>query len=231
MLPIAILAGGLGTRLWPVTERIPKAMVEVCGKPFVDFQLEVLRENGFQHVVFCVSHLGEIIEKHVGDGHAWGLEVTYSYDGPERLGTAGAIKMALPQLGDAFFTIYGDSYLLCDYAAVERAYQAARAMGLMTIYRNDGALVPSNVEYDNGIIRAYEKLHPTMAMHHIDFGISVFAQRAFDDVPDDRPTDLGDVVHHLLARKELAAYEVPTRFYEVGTPEGIADLEAFFTTR
>jgi NDP-sugar pyrophosphorylase family protein len=231
MLPIAILAGGLGTRLLPVTQTIPKAMVDVCGTPFVDYQLGVLRDNGFTRVVFCVSHLGEMIVDHVGDGSAWGLDVAYSFDGPQRLGTAGAIKTALPLLGDDFFTIYGDSYLLCDYADVERAYIAAGVESLMTVYRNDGALVPSNVEFADGTLRAYEKQRPTPAMHHIDFGISVFARSAFDAVPADRPTDLADVVHDLLAKKQLAGYEVPMRFYEVGTPEGIADLEAFLARR
>jgi len=226
MIPIAILAGGLGTRLRPTTERLPKALVAVRGRPFVDYQLDLLRAQGAGRIVFCVSYLGELIEQHVGDGSSQGLEIRYSYDGPQRMGTAGALKAALPMLGNRFLAIYGDSYLRCEYAAVERAFTAGNKDGLMTVYRNANALAPSNVLFLDGEIRAYNKLQPTPAMQHIDFGLSAFDSRAFDDVPSDRATDLADVFHDLLARDELLGYETATRFYEAGTPEGIADLEA-----
>jgi len=226
MLPIAILAGGLGTRLWPATQRLPKALVPVRGRPFVDYQLALLRKNGFERAVFCVSYLGEMIEEYVGDGSTQGMDIRYVYDGPERMGTAGALKCALPQLGDQFSVIYGDSYLVCDYAAAERAFLDSRKTGLMTVYRNDNALAPSNVLFTDGTIRAYDKAHPTADMRHIDFGLSTFQRQAFDNVASDRPTDLADVFHDLLKRGELAGYESTTRFYEVGTPEGIAELSA-----
>jgi len=226
VLPIAILAGGLGTRLWPATQRFPKALVPVRGRPFVDYQLDLLREQGAERVVFCVSYLGEMIEEHVGDGHDRGLEIAYVYDGPERMGTAGAIASARPKLGERFAVTYGDSYLRCDLAAVERAFDRSGKAGLMTVFRNANELAPSNVLFSGGSIRAYDKAHPTPEMQHIDYGISMFESRVFDIVPADRPTDLADVVHDLLARDQLAGYEVPARFYEVGTPEGIAELEA-----
>lgn len=227
MLPIAILAGGLGTRLWPVTQQLPKALVPVYGRPFVDHQLRLLRRQGLERVVFCVSHLGEMIEGHVGDGRDYGLSISYAYDGAERMGTAGALKAALPQLGERFFVIYGDSYLRCDYSAVERVFDGSGTAGLMTVYRNANALVPSNVLFTGGIIRTYDKVHPTREMQHVDFGLSAFERRAFDGVAADRPADLSEVFQVLLRDGQLAGYESPERFYEVGTPEGVADLEAF----
>ncbi len=225
MLPIAILAGGLGTRLRPTTERLPKALVPVHGRPFVDYQLDLLRAQGIVRIVFCVSYLGEMIEQHVGDGSNRGLDITYSYDGPKRMGTAGALKAALPMLGNRFLVIYGDSYLRCEYAAVEKAFITSKKAGLMTVYRNANTLAPSNALFLDGELRAYDKLRPTPAMQHIDFGLSAFDQRAFDGVVSDQATDLSDVFHDLLGQGELAGYETTTRFYEVGTPEGIADLE------
>jgi NDP-sugar pyrophosphorylase family protein len=224
MLPIAILAGGLGTRLGIATQRLPKALVPVHGRPFVDYQLELLRQNGYERIVFCVSHFGDMIEQHVAQSAGDALDITYAYDGPQRMGTAGALKAALPYLGDVFSVIYGDSYLLCDYAAVERAFISSRKSGLMTVYRNDGDLAPSNVLYVDGKILGYNKAQPTPDMKHIDFGLSVFNRGALDEVHTDRPTDLADVFQSLLFHDQLAGFETATRFYEVGTPEGIAKL-------
>ncbi len=226
MLPVAILAGGLGTRLWPATQRFPKALVPVLGRPFVDYQLDLLREQGVERVVFCVSYLGEMIEEHVGDGAERGMDIAYVYDGPERMGTAGALKAARSALGERFTVTFGDSYLRCDLAAVEAAFVRSGKAGLMTVYRNANTLAPSNVLFTDGRMRAYDKAHPTPDMRHIDYGISMFESCVFDNVADDRPTDLTEVIHDLLARDQLAGYEVPTRFYEVGTPEGIAELES-----
>jgi NDP-sugar pyrophosphorylase family protein len=225
LLPVAILAGGLGTRLLPLTNRIPKALVPVLGRPFLDHQLALLYAQGVRRVVFCLSYLGELIAEHVGDGSAYGIEVSYSYDGAERIGTAGAIKNALQHLGDRFFVVYGDSYLECDYDAIETYFERSGACALMTVYRNENRLAPSNVRFADGSLLAYDKAVPSGEMHHIDFGLSAFHARAFDAVRGDEPTDLGSVIQDLLARGELVGYEVPKRFYEVGTPKGVAELE------
>ena len=224
--PVAILAGGLGTRLLPRTERVPKALVEVYGRPFIDHQLALLATRGIERVVLSVSYLGEMIEQHVGNGAAFGLDVTYSYDGPQRLGTAGALKGALPLLGERFFVTYGDSYLPCDYQAIARAYDESGKAGLMTVYRNDGRLAPSNVLFDSKQILAYDKARPTAEMHHIDYGLSVLRADVFDGVPVDRPTDLAEIFAALIHRRELAGFESPERFYEIGSPEGIAETES-----
>ena len=136
MLPVAILAGGLGTRLYPLTERVPKALIEVNGEPFLAHQLRLLRARGIQRVVLCIGQHGERIREYAGDGAQFGLQVEYSEDGPALLGTAGALRHALPLLGDAFFVLYGDSYLPCSYRDVADAFHAAGQPGLMTVYRN-----------------------------------------------------------------------------------------------
>jgi NDP-sugar pyrophosphorylase family protein len=227
MLPIAILAGGLATRLRPVTETIPKALIEVAGEPFLAHQLRLLRRHGFERVVMCVGYLGEKIQEYAGDGSAFGLQVEYSFDGPLLLGTAGALCRALPMLGDEFAVIYGDSYLPCDYQAALAAFHDSGKLGLMSVYRNEGLWDTSNVEFTDGRILTYDKANRTPGMRHIDYGLGAFQRAAFDDVPAGQPHDLAAIYQGLLRRGELAAWESPARFYEIGSVEGIHDLGEF----
>src|SRR4051794_40017734 len=161
MLPVAILAGGLATRLRPVTETIPKALIDINGEPFLAHQLRLLAGRGGTQGGLCVGYRGEAIREYAGDGARFGLRLDYSFDGPRLLGTAGALRNALPLLGDAFFALYGDSYLPCDYGEVERAFFDSGKLGLMTVFRNDGRWDTSNVEYAAGRIVAYDKIDRT----------------------------------------------------------------------
>jgi NDP-sugar pyrophosphorylase family protein len=224
MPPVAILAGGLATRMRPVTERLPKSLLDIAGEPFITHQLRLLRARGIDRVVLCLGHLGEMIRDVVDDGSQFGLAVAYSYDGPTLLGTAGAIKQALPNLGETFFVLYGDSYLDCDYRDVAAAFASSGKLALMTVYRNEGKWDTSNVEYDGSRILAYDKVHRTERMHHIDWGLGVFRREAFSRVPEGETCDLATLYERLLGEGELAAIEVTQRFYEVGSLEGIATL-------
>jgi NDP-sugar pyrophosphorylase family protein len=226
MLPAVILAGGLATRLRPLTERIPKALAPVNGEPFLAHQLRLLRARGIGRIVMSAGYLGEMICDFAGDGSAFGLQIEYSFDGPTLLGTAGAIRKALPLLGDAFFVLYGDSYLPCDYAGVAARHRESGRLALMTVFRNDGRFDASNVEFAEGEILAYDKKHRTEAMRHIDYGLGVFRAEAFQ-LPETAAADLADVYQGLLRLRELAAYEMPERFYEIGTEEGLRETAAF----
>jgi NDP-sugar pyrophosphorylase family protein len=229
MLPIAILAGGLATRLRPITETIPKALVEIAGEPFLGHQLRLLSQRGLERVVLCVGYLGEQVRDYAGDGSAFGLHVDYSFDGPQLRGTAGAIRHAMPLLGETFFTVYGDSYLPCDYEDVAQTFLKSGEPGLMTVFRNDGRWDVSNVEYSEGRILAYDKANRTPHMRHIDYGLGVFRRGAFDAVPDNRPCDLTAVYQDLLRRGDLAAWEARERFYEIGSLEGMRELTEFLS--
>ncbi len=224
MLPVAILAGGLATRLRPITEKIPKALVEINGEPFVAHQLRLLEERGIRQVVLCVGYLGEMVREFVGDGRRFGLEVQYSFDGPVLRGTAGALQQALPLLGESFFVLYGDSYLPCDYQAVEEAFRRSGKTALMTVFRNEGAWDTSNVEFAGGRILAYNKRNRTPRMQYIDYGLGVFHSRALAGIEAGAVYDLAAVYYELLARDELGAFEVMERFYEIGSPAGIREL-------
>jgi len=227
MLPVAILAGGLATRLRPLTTRLPKALIDVNGEPFLAHQLRLLQKNGIARVVICVGHLGEMIQQEIGDGRRFGLSIDYADDGPQLRGTAGAVRRALPLLGEEFFILYGDSYLTCDYQAVGRAFGRAGTLALMTVFRNENRWGASNVEFLDGRILAYDKEEPTPAMQHIDYGLSVARAAAFTTVPEQGAYDLALLYQQLLARGELAGLQIQERFYEVGSPHGLRETEGF----
>jgi len=227
MLPVAILAGGLGTRLHSLTATLPKSLVEVNGEPFLVHQLRLLRARQFERVILCVGHRGEMIHESVGDGSNLGLRVEYVFDGPALLGTAGAIRNALSLLGETFFVLYGDSYLPCDYGAVSQAFAESGKRGLMTVFRNEGRWDRSNVEFEHGAVVAYDKKCPTPTMHYIDYGLGAFHSSAFQGIPDGTNCDLVTVYQDLLGRGQLAGFEVKERFYEIGSLEGLNDTASF----
>ncbi len=224
MLPVAILAGGLATRLRPLTEKIPKSLIEVAGEPFLAHQLRLLRSHGVEQVVICAGYLGEMVRDFAGDGAAFGLRIGYSFDGPALRGTAGALKHAMPLLGERFLTLYGDSYLPVDFRSVAESFVASGRLALMTVHRNEGQWDASNVEFTDGRIVRYDKRHRTPAMHHIDYGLGGFHRDAFGHLAPDAVYDLATLYQELLARDEVLGLEVPERFYEIGSLSGIAEL-------
>jgi NDP-sugar pyrophosphorylase family protein len=227
MLPVAILAGGLATRLRPLTETIPKSLIEINGEPFLWHQLRLLRKNGVDRVVMCLSYLGEQVRDSVGDGREFGLHIDYSFDGEILLGTAGALKRAQPLLGESFFILYGDSYLPIDLRAVETAFRTSGKAGLMTVYSNQGQWDTSNVEFIDGQIVAYHKKLRSERMRHIDYGLGVLHAAALARVPAETSWDLAAVYQELLSAGELAAFEAPQRFYEIGSFSGIEELSSY----
>jgi NDP-sugar pyrophosphorylase family protein len=225
-----ILAGGLATRLRPMTETLPKSLVDVNGEPFIVHQLRLLQQNGIRDIVLCVGYLGDRIREAVGDGKAYGVNLIYSFDGAHLLGTAGAIKQAMPLLQDSFFVLYGDSYLPCDYASVQAAFTTSNKLALMTVFRNEGQWDTSNVEFNQGNVLAYDKKNRTERMRYIDYGLGVFNKQAFDHVPPSEAYDLACLYQHLLKQQQLAAFEVQERFYEAGSFAGIEELGYYLSS-
>ena len=199
--------------------------MEVAGEPFFSHQIRLLKKNGLTRLVLCVGHLGDRIVDQYGDGAKWGVEIQYSFDGPKLLGTGGALIRALPKLGDAFYVLYGDSYLPIDYQAVGRAFRASGSPGLMTVFENHGAYDASNVWFEDGRIRLYSKTEKPPQMRHIDYGLGVFRATAFAACPRDAVVDLATVQGDLCRRGELAGYELKERFYEIGSPAGLQELD------
>ncbi|CAK0743328.1 Nucleotidyl transferase [uncultured Gammaproteobacteria bacterium] len=227
-----ILAGGLGVRLRPITERIPKALVEVAGHPFADHQLAWLSAQRIDRVTYCIGYLGKLIQDFVGDGGRWGLNVSYASEGDHLLGTAGALRLALDAglLDEAFFILYGDSYLPIPFAPVWQAAQDGPG-ALMTVFHNQGRWDQSNVIFKDGWVNLYEKGRrgeSAREMTHIDYGLSVLSRKEVEDaVPSGQILDLADVFHRLSLAGRLKGFEVTERFFEVGSSVGIQDLEDY----
>lgn len=230
-VPAAILAGGLATRLRPITATIPKALVEIAGRPFLDHQLALLRRNGIRRVVLCLGHFGEQVEEHLRHHTPAGMEVRCSFDGPVLLGTGGALRRAAAHLGEVFWVLYGDSYLDIEYQAVLDAFQRHDALGLMTVMDNRNRWDRSNVVFQNGQLLRYDKKAQTTEMTHIDYGLALLRRAALERIPPDRPCDLADLYSALVAERRMVGHEVSKRFYEIGSPEGLEQTRAYLATR
>ncbi len=219
-----ILAGGRGTRLWPLTEDLPKALVDVSGRPFLEYQLELLRTGGVSEIVLCVGYLGSLVERMIGDGSRLGLSIQYSFDGPEPLGTAGAVRKALPLLGESFLVTYGDTLLAVDHLAVARAHTSSGLRALMTVLENENNYAPSNALIDGRLVVAYGKTPLPQNARWIDYGLLVFERAAIELSTD---ADLEPVLTRLADERQLAAFEVDERFYEIGDEAGLAETIEF----
>ena len=227
---LALLAGGLATRMHPATLRVAKSMLPVAGEPLLGHQLRLLAGQGIGEVVLCCGHLEEQLRAYAGDGGRWGLRVRYSSDGTVPLGTGGALRRALPLLGERFLIMYGDSFLTAAIEPVWQAFVAAGSEGMMTVFRNEGLWDTSNVAFAGGRIRAYSKARRSSAMRHIDYGLNCLRASALAAWPDGARFDLADVHAALLERGELAGYEVRERFYEIGSAAGLVETDALLRT-
>lgn len=224
-MQIVVLAGGLATRLYPVTKNIPKSLIPVLDKPFVDYQLKLFKKNGITDVVFCIGHFGEQIKKHVGNGSRYGLKVKYSPE-TERLDTGGALYNARIFLNDKFFTIYGDSYLDIDYRTVMRSYKSSGKLGLMTVWHNKNKIEPSRIVVKNKLVKDYRKEPPPPGAQYAEYGLNIFSKKIFEFFePKIKSFPISEYFKALFDKDELAAFPINERFYEVGNLIGIRDLE------
>jgi len=228
-LPVVILAGGLATRLRPITEHIPKILVDIGGRPFAEYQIELLKKHDLTNIILCIGYLGEQVQATLGDGSRWGVSLRYVFDGPLLLGTGGALRRAQALLGDAYFILYGDTYLDCDYLAIEARFRDSQKLGLMTVFHNKNQWDRSNVLYRDGQIIRYDKHQPTPDMEHIDYGLGVLQSQVLNAYPTDQAFDLATVYRDLVDRQQMAGFEVAKRFYEIGSFTGLEATREYLT--
>ena len=232
-----ILAGGLATRMRPMTETIPKVLLDCDGRPFADYQLRWLAKHGVSEAIYCIGHMGQKVREYVGDGSRWGLRVTYVDEGKELRGTAGAVRLAaeLGVLQDRFLLTYGDSFLPVDFGKVFLQFSTQNLPALMTIYKNQGLWDRSNVCFEKGVVRLYDKMgfEKTLPcpMEYIDYGLLGFDRELIlNEIPAQTKSDLADLLYRLSKRGELMGLESKERFYEIGSPTGLEDFKAFVRT-
>jgi NDP-sugar pyrophosphorylase family protein len=223
---IVILAGGLATRLYPITERIPKSMVLVAGKPFLEHQIALCKKNGIEEIVICVGHLWEQIFDYFGDGSRYGIKIIYSVEN-ERLDTGGALKNALPYLDEKFFVLYGDSYLPSNWQEAAGIFEKSSESGLMTLFKNDGTLgVPSQITAKSGYVREFTKTDFKPEMEFVEYGLNIFRREVIGRISEES-FPIGHYFDLLISENQLLSWESPERFYEIGCPEGLMELEKF----
>lgn len=230
-MQVVILAGGQATRLRPLTDKVPKSLVEIGEKSFLEHQLDFLKKAGIEDVVLCVGHLGEQIERYFGDGSKLGVNLKYSYEKERLLGTAGALKNAERLLQDPFFVMYGDSYLFIDFAAVTSYFDKMNKLGLMVVYKNYDRYGESNVVIEGNLVKQYSKKDRAEGMVYIDYGASILRKQALELVPQNQVYSLEGLFDQLIERKELLAYEVDKRFYQIGSPEGLEEFRRYISQR
>jgi NDP-sugar pyrophosphorylase family protein len=238
MLPCLVLGGGLGTRMRPATDAVPKPLLPVGGEPFAVHQLRWLAAGGVSDVVYSIGHLGHLLRDELSGRTDLGCSLRFVDEGSCLLGTGGAVRLAVdrePILEDAFFVLYGDSFLDIDLRAVAAAFDGTGAAALMTVFANDGRWERSNVVFDGTRIARYDKHEADPAgagMHHVDYGLSVLrADVVRDRIPAATVVDLADLFHALSVEGRLAGLEAEHRFYQIGSPDGLADLEAHLADR
>ena len=230
MSECVILAGGVATRLGAQAGNLPKALVPVAGRPFADHQLTWLAEQGIGDVVYCIGYRGDQIREYVGDGDRWGLKVTYVDEGANLRGTGGALRLAYDEgvLAERYAVLYGDSYLRVDLSRVHEAFRAAGQPALMTVLRNESRWDRSNADFDGSSVIRYSKTEGDFEW--IDYGLSILTRGIAGEIPSDEPADLAEVFTRLSREGRLAGLEVAERFYEIGSPEGLAELERFLAS-
>ena len=225
-MQVAILAGGLATRLKGLTENQPKSMVKVRRRPFLEYQLELLRRGGVKNIILCLGYMGEQIKRHFGDGGKYGVNISYSVEN-ELLGTAGALKKAEGLLDDTFFTMYGDSYLFLDFSLTMSYFESQNKLALMTVYENNSHSYTNNAVVEGNLVKHFSNSERTEDMAYIEYGANIFKKKALEMVPYDQFYSLNSLFPHLVERKELLAFEATERFYEIGSPQGLKEFEEY----
>ncbi len=225
-MQVAILTGGLATRLGDLTRNQPKSMLKIRGKTFLEYQLELLSRAGIKNIVLCIGHMGEQIERHFGNGRNYGVNIEYSLE-DELLGTAGALKKAEALLNEVFFTMYGDSYLFLDFRATMRYFKSLNKLALMTVYKNYDQYARSNTVVEGNLVKKFSKKERTEGMVYIEYGANIFNKEALNMIPENQFYSLDDLFHRLVEMDELLAFEVKERFYEIGSPQGVKEFEDY----
>ncbi|MDH4222398.1 MAG: sugar phosphate nucleotidyltransferase [candidate division Zixibacteria bacterium] len=223
-MQMVILAGGLATRLRPMTLNTPKSMIKVAGRPFLEYQLELLKEYEIKDILLCVGYKGELIKEYFGDGKKMGVNLSYSFDGEKLLGTAGALKKAYKLLNENFFLMYSDSYLPYDFQRIEDFFKNKDRLALMVVYKNQNRFDKSNVFIQNCLVKLYDKTFQQEKLEYIDAGLSILRKEVLNIIPENESCDLEQLYKILISENEISAYEIIQRFYQIGSPEGLGEF-------
>jgi len=228
-LQVIIIAGGLGTRLGQLTLNQPKSMIQILGKPFIEYQFDLLTKGSVTDVVLCLGYQGKQIVDYCGDGRKFGVNLRYSFE-DKPLDTAGAIKLAEPLLKDYFFTLYGDSYVFIDFKDMLSSIRKGNKIGAMSVFQNQDRFDKSNTAVVDGRVTFYSK-EQRENLKYIDYGVNLFHKEVLKLIPNGEPYSMGTLFNQLIGRQELLAYEVKKRFFEIGSVNGLTEFTEYVKGR
>jgi NDP-sugar pyrophosphorylase family protein len=220
-----IIAGGLGTRLGSLTSNQPKSMIQILGKPFIEYQFDLLTKSSVTDVVLCLGYQGKQITDYCGDGCKFGVDLKYSFE-EKSLDTAGALKLAAPLLQDYFFTLYGDSYVFIDFKEMMSVLKSKKRIGVMSVYQNHDRFDKSNTAVSDGRVTFYSK-EKRENLKYIDYGVNLFRKDVLQLIPEEEPYSMGALFNRLIEQNELLAYDVKKRFYEIGSVNGLTEFTEY----
>ena len=220
-----IIAGGLGTRLGQLTLNQPKSMIQILGKPFIEYQFDLLTKGSVTDVVLCLGYQGKQIADYCGDGRKFGVNLRYSFE-DKPLDTAGAIKLAEPLLEEYFFTLYGDSYVFIDFKDMLSSIRKGNKIGAMSVFQNQDRFDKSNTAVVDGGVTFYSK-EQRANLKYIDYGVNLFRKEVLKLIPNGEPYSMGTLFNQLIGRQELLAYEVKKRFFEIGSVNGLTEFTEY----
>ena len=230
-MQMIILCGGLATRLGKITKNIPKSMVKIKNKPFLEYQIEILKKRSIKDIVLCVGHLSDQIEQYFGNGENFGVNIKYSYDGDKQLGPIGALKNAEDLLKEDFFIMYGDSYIDVDFQQISSFFKKHDKLGLMVVYKNFNKYDKSNLIIKDNIIIAYGEKERTEDMVYIDYGTSILSKKSMKLIPKNTFYSTGQLFTDLISKGELIAFEVKNRFYHIGNPDALEEFNNYIESQ
>lgn len=229
-MQVIILCGGLATRIRPLSEKTPKSLILIEGHPFLEYQINLLKSYGFHDIVFCIGYKGNLIKKYFGDGKSFSVNIKYSEETDQLLGTGGSIKNAEDILKKEFMVMYGDSYLPFDFNKAINFFHKHHKLGLMTVYKNNNSIEPSNVSIIKNLVKKYNKKNTSSEFQYIDYGVSIFKKQVLNNFPNKR-FDLSEIHQFLIKEKELLAYQIKERFYQIGDFQGLEEFKKYIKNK
>lgn len=230
-MQIVILCGGAATRLHPLTKKIPKSLIRIARKPFLEHQLNLLKKNGISDIILCIGYKGEQIKKYFKDGKKFGVKIRYSSDGKKLLGTGGAFKKAEDLLEDIFLVMWGDSYLPFNFQKAIKFFKKSNKLGLMAVFKNLDKYELSNVEVEKNLVKSYSKKRKTKKMKYIDYGVSIYRKEVLKFIPKNQIYDLSRLQQTLIKKRQLLAYSAEKRFYQIGSPAGLEEFKNYIKNK
>ncbi len=224
--PVIILAGGKGKRIKKLTAKKPKPLVKILNKPFIEYQIDLLRKQKVKKLIISIGYRGDEIINFIKNKNYKDIDISFFKDGIKPLGTGGALKKISKKIQGTFIVLYGDSFLPISIKNIEKKFIKSKQDVLLTIYKNNNRFDKSNIKIVNKKI-FYNKFINDSDMKYIDYGLSIIKSKIIKNFTSNKKFDLSDLIYKLCLDRKIAYSIVKKRFYEIGSYKGIKDFKKY----